>query len=198
MRAKGCQTKHLAEPAVASIVRVTAATAPTVASVAICGRQVGSGCSQIGALRLSRRRPRAGVRAGGEGGEARLHRAHRRSAAVPRQGEGHLCQVRHARRRGAEAGLLGTTPPTSCSARRATRVVDHGAVWRAEVEVVARHEGANGTADLPVPLATPPASPRRQRETGLTLPRWEGARLRHGTALDAPTRAHLPRASRLP
>ena len=53
------------------------------------------------------RRVRARRGAGSEGRQARLHRADRRLAAVRRQGEGHLRQIRHARCRSAEAGLLG-------------------------------------------------------------------------------------------
>ena len=42
-----------------------------------------------------------------KGRQARLHRAERCRSAVRRQGQGHLRQVRHARRRGAEAGVVG-------------------------------------------------------------------------------------------
>ena len=60
-----------------------------------------------GAGPIPRRRVRARRRAGGEGRQARLHRADRRRRAVRRQGEGLLRQARHARRRGAQAGLVG-------------------------------------------------------------------------------------------
>ena len=54
-----------------------------------------------------RRRLRARRGSGSEGRQARLHRAQRCRSAVRRQGQGLLRQARHARCRGAEAGLLG-------------------------------------------------------------------------------------------
>ena len=60
-----------------------------------------------GETEFPRRRVRARRGSRGEGRQARLHRADRRLAAVRRQGEGHLRQIRHARRRSAEAGLMG-------------------------------------------------------------------------------------------
>ena len=56
---------------------------------------------------LPGRRLRAGRGAGGEGHEARLHRADRCLAADHRQGEGLLRQARPARHGGPQAGLLG-------------------------------------------------------------------------------------------
>jgi hypothetical protein len=61
--------------------------------------------------KISRRRShRAGGRAGGEKSQSRLHRAHRCGAAVRRQGKRNLRQIRHARCRGAKAGLVGRHP----------------------------------------------------------------------------------------
>ena len=60
-----------------------------------------------GQAEFPRRRLRARRGSGSEGRQARLHRADRCVAAVRRQGKGHLRQIRHARRRSAEAGLMG-------------------------------------------------------------------------------------------
>ena len=68
-----------------------------------------------------RRSRRAGGGPGSHQGQARLHRADRRGAAVRRQGEGHLRQVRHARRRGAEAGLVGRDARQPRARRRRQR-----------------------------------------------------------------------------
>ena len=54
-------------------------------------------------------------------GQSRLHRAHRRGAAVRRQGEGHLREVRHEGCRSAEAGLVGRDARQSRARRRRQR-----------------------------------------------------------------------------
>ena len=79
------------------------------------------GCSWRPASSAALRRLCGHGRSGSHRRQARLHRADRCRGADDRQGEGPVRQVRHARCRGAEAGLLGRDARQPGARRRSQR-----------------------------------------------------------------------------